>query len=637
MASSLRVFGLDADKAGLAADKLLRITNRTALQSNEMTLAIGNIGRGVGLTKQSMDEMLPALGLVRNSGVAASVASSSVSSALIFMAKNAKRFKDVGIEVTDATGKFRPFMDIVLDTEKALGEKFPNAAVRTKKAVEMFGRFGVTAFSAITSQVGKGIRDTEGNLLKGEQAINFLRDAMKNAGGAAGEFKDALLNTFEGQKVLLKGSLETMAVELGKPFATLFKPVVTGVIKFVNMLIGIWVNMPKGVRLAMSAIFLFGMALLFVVGAATALALVIMLLSPFLATMGVVAGYAALAMLALGAVFGAVALAGIGLYYAIKNNLGGMGDFFNELKMKVQLAWTGISMILSGKGLSNRVAIALKAWGVLDFVQTIASIVLQVKAFWGGMVEGFKAGLATLEPAWNALKSAVSEVGSAIGVVSKDMAMSGGGMNSMAGKGRSLGLVLANLVGMLVELVSWALLIGATFIKVGVWIKQSFGTAIAGVVVILMALWSLLKNIVTGLAWVLTLGGAGGTSFTKDWEGITKYVQDRDEAKMKTQREMAHIGMRGGIAAPAQAMPATQYVVGTGAGGIGAVDPKAIEQATYSGVQRGLSSTPVQLKAEMNGRTFMDVLHDVDVNTRNGRGVPQGGPAVPSAIPRGQY
>jgi len=621
MASSLRVFGMDADQAGFAADKLLRITNRTALQANEMTLAIGNLGRGVGLTKQSMDEMLPSIGLVRNSGVEASVASSSVSSALMFMAKNAKRFKDVGVEVTDASGKFKPFMDIVLETKEALGEKFPNAAMRAKKAVAMFGRFGVTAFSAISSQTGKGIRDTEGNLLKGADAVNFLREAMAGAKGAAEEFKEALLDTFEGQKTLLRGSLETLAVELGQPFAKIFKPIVTVVIGLVNALIGVWSRLPAGVKTAIGAAMLFGSILLFVVGSATALTLIFMLLAPFLLIMAKVALIAAGAMLALGLVFVGVAALAVAAWMAIKNNWGGMGDWFENLKEKVATVWEGLQQVLSGEGLSFTTEVMLRNMGLLGFVQAVGHIVQVAKQFWAGLVMGWQRGVEALAPTFKQLTTAFDEFMAVIGEVTIMFAESGAGMDGMKARGAGLGGLLATLVGWLAETLRWTLMVASGFIKAGLWIKEVFGVAVTSVSWSLQQLWNLLKNVGEALQWVMTMGQAGGDF---EWGPGLADMLDADANEIAKRRaEIGKVGMGGPAVSGTQYYPSESYVGGTtGAGGVAAITRSDIENGTAAGMSRALAGTPIRLEGDANGEAMFNMLSNIQQNQRNRGGLP---------------
>jgi hypothetical protein len=74
-----------------------------------------------------------------------------------------------------------------------------------------------------------------------------------------------MLNTFEGQKQLLAGSLETLAIVAGEPFAQVFKPLVTIVVEVVNAVLNVFRQLPAPVKRAFAA---------FVVGAGAVVALV---------------------------------------------------------------------------------------------------------------------------------------------------------------------------------------------------------------------------------------------------------------------------------------------------------------------------------------------------------------------------
>src|SRR5688572_6270683 len=165
-----------------------------------MEQAMASVARGAISANQQIEEMLPAIGLVRNTGVDVSVAAQSVSSALVFMAGRADKFNEIGVSVTDAAGNFRPFMDIVLETSTELERRFPNAAERAAKATELFSRFGLQAYTGVSQQLAQGVRDSAGNLYRGAEAVDFLRREMENAGGSAEAFREALMDTFEGRK-----------------------------------------------------------------------------------------------------------------------------------------------------------------------------------------------------------------------------------------------------------------------------------------------------------------------------------------------------------------------------------------------------------------------------------------------------
>lgn len=291
-ASAVRVFGLGMDEAKGSAGKLLRISNLTALRANDLEVALGNVSRGATLTGQSIDEMLPAIGLVKNTGVDASVAANSVSSALQFMAKNGDKFKALGVKVTDANGNFRAFGDIVLESSQKLNDKYPDAAQRATAALELFGRFGVTSFNAVSSQIEKGVK-VNGKILKGRDALEALRNEMKNAGAAAGKFEERMLNTFKGQATLLKGSAQTFMVVFGEGIAGAIRPLVERAIGTLNRLTEWFDNLPQSTKDAIGKVVAGVGALVAVVGIVTAVA-------GALSMLGAAAAYVAAGFVAMG-------------------------------------------------------------------------------------------------------------------------------------------------------------------------------------------------------------------------------------------------------------------------------------------------------------------------------------------------
>lgn len=265
LSAALKAFGHDASEAGHVANQLLKITTMTSLRSDDLQLAIGTVARGASAASQSMTEMLPAMGLVKNTGVDVSVAASSVSSALLFMAKNAKGFKKIGVDVTDSSGNFRNFMDVILDFEKATAG-MTNQAEKAALTTELFGRFGQTAANAIGGQLTNGITDSTGAMYKGAAAAEFMRKSMIDTGDVTGNAMSKINKGFKGQMTLLAGSAQTLAVTLGEPIAAALLPVIQGITKSLNWLIEKFTALPGPVKTAFALIMTFGSALLFIVG-----------------------------------------------------------------------------------------------------------------------------------------------------------------------------------------------------------------------------------------------------------------------------------------------------------------------------------------------------------------------------------
>jgi TP901 family phage tail tape measure protein len=509
-ASALRVFGLETDDAALTVDKLLRISNVTALKAADLELAIGNLGRGVGLTKQSIDEMLPSLGLVKNTGVEASTAASSVSSALLFMSKNSKKFKnDLGVNITDAAGNFRPFMEVVLDASNALGSKYKNAAERAATAQKLFGRFGITAYTAISEQLTKGIRTSTGETLKGAAAMNYLREQMRKAGGAAAEFREKLLETFEGQKTLLRGTLETMAVVFGKPFAAVFKPFVNVLTNSLNAVIRFFNALPKPVQNAIAGITVAVLVITAALGAMLTVAGAITILLPFMSTFIMV--LKAMALAAGGVVVVVAALAaGFALaVWLVRNNIGGIGDAFNKATAKIKLFWNGLIDLFTKGGFSEAVSKEMgkaENKGIRTFAIRFFQIFYRIKRFFKGIAEGFRDVMEEWSPVFGALGEAFKRLGEAVGGLGLDvLGFAGTPSDKFNEAGYGIGAVIGGLINIIAILVTGLVEAFTWIIKIGSWLGDTFAKYVIIAQETMQSFADTLKNV---WEWLVKIGSS---------------------------------------------------------------------------------------------------------------------------------
>lgn len=463
--SAVHVFGLNVDQASLAADQMLRITNATALAAGDMELAIGTVARGARLTGQSISEMLPAMGLLRNTGVDVSVAAQSVSSALTFMASRADKIKQhLGVDLVetleDGTQRFRPFMDIAQEAGVALEERFANPAERTAMAVELFGRFGVGAVTGVFSALTTGVTDSTGHLHQGTDAIEHLRKEMTGAAGAAEEFRNQLLDTFAGQEVLLKGSLQTLAVVVGEGFTRGLRPFVEGTIDLVNRVIAIFNEIPVEVRGAMASMTIALGGLMFAFGAIIAVGAAIALIAPFIEAIAMAVGGLLVAM----APFALVAASIFGLLYAfdrLRQGSSAFGAFFTRTFNQIRLAVRGLVQLFTTGELSGEIArefLKVENGPLLGFVTKIFAIGFRVVQFFRGIGDGFNAALTTLGPSLNAMVASFVRLGQVLGFVGDQSSEAVAGMPSkeFADKGARIGAFLAGIVEGIVNLFTTA-------------------------------------------------------------------------------------------------------------------------------------------------------------------------------------
>ncbi len=448
MSAAVKVFALDVEDSGIAADKLLRISNATALKSRDLALALGTVGRGAIAAGQSIDEILPSIGLVKNTGVDASVAASSVSSALLFMGKNSKAFKKLGVDVVDAQGKFRPFLDVVLDTQDKLGGLADD--VKTDKLIKLFGRFGITAFSATTAQLGKGIKNAEGQIVKGAAAVAYLRSEMANAGGAAAEFKKRLLGNFAGAKQIFKGVAETALIEFGKPFKDVLRGVVLLATDALNLLIRVLQSIPGPVKKFLAGLVVAAGALLLVVGGVMLVKAAFGLLMAVLPAL--IGGLTA--MVAAAAPFIAIAAAVVAGIVAIKAaydaNFGGIGDLVRDTFGKIALFWNGLTQVIETGGFSGSIMKDLNKaqnGGIKRFIITLYRLHYRISRLWQGIKDGFNE---FVMPIWEgvrdgvgdavqAIRGAFTEIGKAFGMATDKAGNLLGNSDSYLSFGKTVG------------------------------------------------------------------------------------------------------------------------------------------------------------------------------------------------------
>jgi TP901 family phage tail tape measure protein len=422
--AATHVFGLSMDQAAGVANQLLAISNTTALSAGDMSLALGTVARGARLTHQSIEEMLPSIGILRNTGLDVSTSAQSVSSALTFMASRADAIRQtLGVNLTetleDGTIAFRPFMDIALEAGEALETRFADPAERTATAVELFSRFGVGAVTGVFESLRNGVTDSEGNLRRGTEAIEYLRSTLTDSAGAAEAFRERMLDTFQGQQTLLQGSMSTLGVVVGEGFTRGLRPFIEGTIAFVNGLIDIFNSIPVEVRAAMSSMTIALGGLTFVLGTVIALGAAIALISPFIgaiasAVAGLIISMAPFALLA-GSIFA--------VGYAVKRLMATNLQFGETMRRgfeSISLAVRGLIQLFTTGELSGELAEELSRAenaGILRFVINIFAIGHRLMQFFRGIGVGFNAALTTLGPSIERMFAAFTRLGRALGFV----------------------------------------------------------------------------------------------------------------------------------------------------------------------------------------------------------------------------
>jgi TP901 family phage tail tape measure protein len=458
-AQTMKAFGIEVSGAKMAVDQLLQSANLFALAPKDLPMAVGIGARGAQLMHQSLEETLISLGLVKNVIPTVERASTAVAVAMERLAAPTKRemkyLDEIQLKAADATGKFKPFLDVIQEVaQKTAGMTDQKQALLLNR---IFGAEGGAGAQAILTQLRNGIKTVTGEVLTGGKAIAYLRQQMADAAGTAKEFAERRLNTFEGQKTLLRGSLATLGIVVGDSFAKALRPVVSGVLGFVNTIIRVVMLIPDNIKGVIAQI------VVAVGGALTAF-------GAFLAIKGAVVAFG-IAMSLLGVTIGAVAAAlapvlalfavGVLMFQAFRLNAEETGGGVFEVFSKLGLLFKALVQVFSTGAFSGAVLQELRKAGnegIMSFAVQAFVWFNRVKNFFKGLADGFRARIQELAPTFDRLKQALFFVAEAFGLVVPAAKDNQAAFDAAGQTGRTFGDTLAKVAGIVADVMTVSLL-----------------------------------------------------------------------------------------------------------------------------------------------------------------------------------
>ena len=214
-------------------------------------------------------------------------------------------------------------------------------------------------------------------------------------------------------------------------------------------------SMPNWVIPAAFATWILVSAVTALAGAGVVLVGVLVMVSPFLlAITKVMLGMAiVLAPLTLAVIAFVATVVGIAL--AIRNNWGGLGEFWTQTLDRMRLAWTALGEAIERGGFTQATSDALRAEpGIRRFVIGIAMMVFRLRQMWEGFSTGFQMGWERMQPAIMRLGVAIRRLAATFGFLGDDAAKAGGMLPSE--EFAEFGARIAeNVIGALETIVRW--------------------------------------------------------------------------------------------------------------------------------------------------------------------------------------
>jgi len=190
-------YGFKAKETARVVDvmaKTFTSTNTDLEQLGEAFKYAGPVAKSAGL---DFEETSAALGLMGNAGIQASMAGTALRGTVTRLLAPTKKIQttldDLGVTVTDSTGKLLPLNEIVKQLEKS--------GATTGDMMTIFGQRAGPAMLALVDQ--------------GSGALVDLTKKLEGAGGTADRIAKIQMEGLQGQLVSLKSAWEGLMIEIG--------------------------------------------------------------------------------------------------------------------------------------------------------------------------------------------------------------------------------------------------------------------------------------------------------------------------------------------------------------------------------------------------------------------------------------
>lgn len=253
-------FGEQADKTG----KIVDILAKTATSTNTTISTLGESFKEIAPTARNLkipiEEIAAAVGLLGNSGIKGTDATSSLNTALNRLSKPTRKMKkkmrELNVEFFDANGQFIG----ITNTVKLLNDRFEGLTDK-QKAAAIATIFGNNANKQMTSLINgqtTAMINNEEVVLNGAEALGHLTKEYIDASGAAKEMANTQLDSLDGALRLLSSAWEgyILSVDESTNSSNILKDGIKflaqnleEIIKTITTAIGLWI-LYKGITVA---------------------------------------------------------------------------------------------------------------------------------------------------------------------------------------------------------------------------------------------------------------------------------------------------------------------------------------------------------------------------------------------------
>lgn len=209
--SALNIWGMAQENVGQnaarVADVIQQAANASALGLQDFGIALQYAGAPAAALNVNIEELSTALALIKNRGIDASTAGTSLRSLFTRLSNPPKQAAEaiaqLGLQVTDSAGNFIGLENVISQMRRAMQGLNDTQRIALAQAIA-----GTEGYSALLSLV-----DTA------PEEYRRMTEEINNAAGSSARQYEIMKNTLSGSVEDMKGSLEALAINFGSVLA----------------------------------------------------------------------------------------------------------------------------------------------------------------------------------------------------------------------------------------------------------------------------------------------------------------------------------------------------------------------------------------------------------------------------------
>jgi len=246
--AALSQFNLAASESERVANVFAAAASNSKATVDALSFAMRQAGPVANALGFSLEETTASVNLLLNAGFRGEQAGTILRGALSALLNPSKEaadlMKQLSINIQDAEGRTKPFVDIIKQLEES--------GIQAADAMKLFGQEAGPGMLALIAQGSQALEDME-------LAITGTNEAARQA--------EARLQTLQGQLKLLFSALERIFIDIG----TAFIPVLKSLVQALTFMADVFNRLPEPLKQAAAWIAAAGTALITLAGAAALL------------------------------------------------------------------------------------------------------------------------------------------------------------------------------------------------------------------------------------------------------------------------------------------------------------------------------------------------------------------------------